>query len=161
MPAPKKGPRLGGSGSHQKHMLANLAKSLIEHERIETTEAKARQLRPFVEPLITKAKKGDLHSRRQALSYLQTRDAVVRLFDTVAPRYGERSGGYLRIIHAGFQRGDGADKVFLELVGAEHELDEKRQKRAEIRAKRREEVEKAMAEEKPEAQPSDEGGAES
>ena len=111
--------------------------------------AKAKAARPHVEKLITLGKRGDLHSRRQALAYLQTREAVSRLFDTVAPRYGDRNGGYLRIVRTGFQRGDGAEKVFIELVDAEQVLDEKRQKRAEARAKRREEMQKAMAENQP------------
>jgi large subunit ribosomal protein L17 len=99
-----------------------------------------------VEKLITLGKKGDLHARRQALSFLQTREAVTRLFETVAPRYGDRNGGYLRIIRTGFQRGDGAEKAFIELLGAEKLLDEKRQKRADVRAKRREELQKQMEE---------------
>lgn len=143
------GYKLQRNTSHRRALLRNLVTSVLLEDRIETTVAKAKAARPHVEKMITLGKKGDLHSRRQALSFLQTRTAVTRLFDTVAPRYGERNGGYLRIIHAGFQQGDGADKVFLELLGAEHELDEKRQKRAEIRAKRREEVEKATSEEKP------------
>jgi large subunit ribosomal protein L17 len=108
--------------------------------------AKAKAARPHVEKLITLGKKGDLHSRRQAQAYLMTDEAVTRLFATVAPRYSERNGGYLRIIRAGFQRGDGAEKVFIELVDAEQVIDEKRQKRAEARAKRREEMQKSMAE---------------
>jgi large subunit ribosomal protein L17 len=80
---------------------------------------------------------------------LQTREAVTRLFDTVAPRYGDRQGGYLRIIRSGFQRGDGAEKAFIELLGAEQLLDEKRQKRAEARAKRREEMQKQLEEQQP------------
>jgi large subunit ribosomal protein L17 len=108
--------------------------------------AKAKAARPHVEKLITLGKKGDLHSRRQAQAYLMTDEAVTRLFSTVAPRYSERNGGYLRIIRAGFQRGDGAEKVFIELVDAEQVIDEKRQKRAEARAKRREEMQKSMAE---------------
>lgn len=124
MPAPKKGPRLGGSGSHQKHMLANLAKSLIEHERIETTEAKARQLRPFVEPLITKAKKGDLHSRRQVMATLELRNTllfdgggvIAKLFEEIGPRYAARPGGYTRIIKKGPRRGDNARMAIIELV---------------------------------------------
>jgi len=124
MPAPKKGPRLGGSGTHQKHILANLAKSLIEHERITTTEAKARQLRPFVEPLITKAKKGDLHARRQVAATLELRntpfysgrDTLYRLFEEIAPRYAARPGGYTRIVKLGPRRGDNAPMAIIELV---------------------------------------------
>src|SRR4029077_4007377 len=109
-------------------------------------------VRPHVEKLITLGKKGDVHSRRQALAFLQTREAVTRLFDTVAPRYGDRNGGYLRIVRTGFQKGDGAEKAFIELLGAEQVLDEKRQKRAEVRAKRAEENRKAMEEADAQAQ---------
>jgi large subunit ribosomal protein L17 len=124
MPAPKKGPRLGGSGVHQKHILANLAKSLIEHERITTTEAKARQLRPFIEPLITKAKKGDLHARRQVAATLELRntpfysgrDTLYKLFEEIAPRYVARPGGYTRIVKLGPRRGDNAPMAIIELV---------------------------------------------
>jgi large subunit ribosomal protein L17 len=126
MPTPKKGPRLGGSGSHQKHILANLAKQLIEHEAITTTLPKARALRPFVEPLITKARKGDLHSRRQVISALEIRntmfyngsDIVFKLFDDIGPRYVERPGGYTRIIKLGPRRGDNAPMARIELVEA-------------------------------------------
>ena len=150
------GYKLGRNTSHRRALLRNLVTSIILEDRVETTVAKAKAVRPHVEKLITLGKKGDLHSRRQALSFLQTRDAVTRLFDTVAPRYGDRNGGYLRIVRRGFQRGDGAEKAFIELLGAEQLLDEKRQKRAEVRAKRREELQKAMAEQQPAA----EGGEE-
>ena len=150
------GYKLGRNTSHRRALLRNLVTSIILEDRVETTVAKAKAARPHVEKLITLGKKGDLHSRRQALSFLQTRDAVTRLFDTVAPRYGDRTGGYLRIVRRGFQRGDGAEKAFIELLGAEQLLDEKRQKRAEARAKRREELQKAMAEQ----QPAVEGGEE-
>ena len=150
------GYKLGRNTSHRRALLRNLVTSIILEDRVETTVAKAKAVRPHVEKLITLGKKGDLHSRRLALSFLQTRDAVTRLFDTVAPRYGDRTGGYLRIVRRGFQRGDGAEKAFIELLGAEQLLDEKRQKRAEARAKRREELQKAMAEQQPAA----EGGEE-
>jgi large subunit ribosomal protein L17 len=146
--------KLGRNTSHRRALLRNLVTSILLEDRVETTITKAKAARPHVERLITLGKKGDLHSRRQALSYLQTREAVTRLFDTVAPRYGERAGGYLRIVRTGFQKGDGAEKAYIELLGAERELDEKRQKRAETRAKRREELEKAMSEQSP----ADEGG---
>jgi large subunit ribosomal protein L17 len=145
------GYKLGRNTSHRRALLRNLVTSIILEDRVETTITKAKAARPHVEKLITLGKKGDLHARRQALSYLQTRDAVTRLFDTVAPRYGDRNGGYLRIVRRGFQRGDGAEKAFIELLGAEQLLDEKRQKRAETRAKRREEIQKAMAEEQAQA----------
>lgn len=140
------GYKLGRNTSHRRALLRNLVTSILLEDRVETTITKAKAARPHVEKLITLGKKGDLHARRQALAFLQTREAVSRLFETVAPRYGERNGGYLRIVRTGFQKGDGAEKAFIELLGAEATLDEKRQKRAEARAKKREEMEKAMAE---------------
>jgi large subunit ribosomal protein L17 len=98
--------------------------------------------------MITLGKKGDLHSRRQALSFLMTDKAVARLFETVAPRYGDRQGGYLRIIRTGFRQGDGGEKAFIELLGAEKQLDAKRQKRDDLKAKKRAELEKQMEESK-------------
>jgi large subunit ribosomal protein L17 len=144
------GYKLGRNTSHRRALLRNLVTAIVLEDRVETTVAKAKAARPHVEKLITLGKKGDLHARRQALAYLQTREAVTRLFDTVAPRYGDRDGGYLRIVRTGYQRGDGAEKAFIELLGAEKLLDEKRQKRAETRAKRREELQKQMAEQQPE-----------
>lgn len=145
------GYKLGRNTSHRRALLRNLVTSIVLEDRVETTVAKAKAARPHVEKLITLGKKGDLHARRQALAYLQTREAVTRLFDTVAPRYGDRQGGYLRIVRTGFQRGDGAEKAFIELLGAEQLLDEKRQKRAEARAKRREELQKQMEAQQPES----------
>jgi large subunit ribosomal protein L17 len=144
------GYKLGRNTSHRRALLRNLVTSIVLEDRVETTIAKAKAARPHVEKLITLGKKGDLHARRQALAYLQTREAVTRLFDTVAPRYGDRNGGYLRIVRTGFQKGDGAEKAFIELLGAEKLLDEKREKRAEARAKRREELQKQLAEQQPE-----------
>jgi large subunit ribosomal protein L17 len=144
------GYKLGRNTSHRRALLRNLVTSIVLEDRVETTVAKAKAARPHVEKLITLGKKGDLHARRQALAFLQTREAVTRLFDTVAPRYGDRNGGYLRIVRTGFQRGDGAEKAFVELIGAEKLLDEKRQKRADARAKRREELQKQLAEQQPE-----------
>ena len=144
------GYKLGRNTSHRRALLRNLVTSIVLEDRVETTVAKAKAARPHVEKLITLGKKGDLHARRQALAFLQTREAVTRLFDTVAPRYGDRNGGYLRIVRTGFQRGDGAEKAFIELLGAEKILDEKRQKRADARAKRREEMQKQLAEQQPE-----------
>jgi large subunit ribosomal protein L17 len=140
------GYKLGRNTSHRRALLRNLVTSILLEDRVETTVARAKAARPHVEKLITLGKKGDLHARRQALAFLQTGEAVTRLFDTVAPRYGDRKGGYLRIIRSGFRQGDGGEKVFIELVDAEQVLDEKRQKRSEARAKRREELQKAMAE---------------
>jgi len=125
-------------------MLRNMVTSIIMEERIETTVIKAKAVRPSVEKMITLGKKGDLAARRQAASYLMTPEAVTKLFDTVAPRFGDRKGGYTRIVRVSWRKGDGAEKAFIELLGSEQVLDEKRQKRAEIRAKRAEESRKAM-----------------
>jgi large subunit ribosomal protein L17 len=127
--------------------------SIIMEERIETTAIKAKAIRPLVEKMITLGKKGDLTARRQAAAYLMTNEAVHKLFDTVAPRFGDRNGGYLRIVRTAWRKGDGAEKAFIELLGSEQVLDEKRQKRAEIRAKRAEETRKAMEQADAEAQP--------
>ena len=143
--------KLGRNTSHRRALLRNLTTSVLLEDKVETTLAKAKAVRPHVEKMITLGKRGDLHSRRQALAWLQTREAVTRLFSTVAPRYGDRPGGYLRIVRTGFQQGDNAEMAFIELLGAEHELDEKRQQRAEARLKRREEMQKALDEnQKPE-----------
>lgn len=138
--------KLGRNTSHRKALLRNLVTSILLEDRVETTLAKAKAVRPHVEKMITLGKKGDLHSRRQALSFLQTRESVTRLFETVAPRYSDRQGGYLRIVRGGFRVGDGGEKAFVELLGAEAVLEEKRQKRAEEKAKRRAELEEAMKE---------------
>lgn len=116
MPRPKKGKRLGGSPAHQKAILANLAQSLIWDEQITTTLAKAKQLRPYVEKLITKARRGDLHSRRLVLRHLTDLEVVTKLFDEVAPRYRRRPGGYTRIVKLGPRRGDNAEMAVIELV---------------------------------------------
>jgi len=140
------GYKLGRTTSHRRSLLRNLATSLIIEERIETTIPKAKALKPIVEKMITLGKRGDLSARRQAIAYLMTDEAVNKLFDTVGPRFGDRKGGYTRIIRSGWQKGDGADKAFIELLGSEQVLDEKRQKRAETRAKKAEETRKAMEE---------------
>ena len=116
MPTPKKGARLGGSPAHQKLIIANLATSLFEHGRITTTEAKARVLRPVAERLITKAKKGDLHNRRQVLATIRDKGVVHALFEDIAPRYAERPGGYTRITKLGPRKGDNAPMAVIELV---------------------------------------------
>lgn len=116
MPAPRKGKRLGGSPSHQRKILSNLAASLIEAEGITTTVTKAKVLRPFVEKLITKARAGDLHSRRLVLAKMPNNDAVTKLFDEIGPRYAERNGGYTRITKLGPRRGDGTELARIELV---------------------------------------------
>ena len=138
--------KLGRNTEHRRALLRNLVTSLIVEERIETTITKAKAMRPHVEKMITLGKRGDVAARRLAASYLLTRDAVDKLFDTISPRYGDRQGGYLRIIHSGFRLGDGGDTAFVELLGSEKTLDEKRQKRAEVRAKRAEESRKALEE---------------
>lgn len=138
--------KLGRNTSHRRALLRNLVTSLIMEERIETSVVKAKAMRPHVERMITLGKRGDVTARRLAAAYLMTRDSVERLFDTVAPRFGDREGGYLRIIRKGHQRGDGAEKVFIELLGAEKVVEEKREKRAEARAKRMEETRKSMEE---------------
>ena len=138
--------KLGRNTEHRRALLRNLVTSLIVEERIETTLTKAKAMRPHVEKMITLGKRGDVAARRLAASYLMTRDAVDKLFNTISPRYGDREGGYLRIIHSGFCRGDGGDLALVELLGSEKTLDEKRQKRAELRAKRADESRKALEE---------------
>jgi len=110
------GRRLGRSVSHRKAMFANLATSLIEHEQIVTTLPKAKDLRPIVEKLVTLGKRGDLHARRLAISEIGSEAAVARLFETLAPRYADRHGGYLRIMKAGFRKGDNAAMAVIEFV---------------------------------------------
>ena len=144
--------KLGRNTEHRRALLRNLVTSLIVEERIETTITKAKAMRPHVEKMITLGKRGDVAARRLAASYLMTRDAVNKLFE-ISSRYGDREGGYLRIIHSGFRRGDGGDMAFVELLGSENTLDEKRQKRAELRAKRAEETRKAMESAEAEAPP--------
>src|ERR1700758_3986573 len=140
------GYKLGRNTSHRRSLLRNLVTSLIMEERVETTVIKAKAMRPNVEKMITLGKRGDLAARRRAAAYLMTKEAVTKLFDTIGPRFGDRQGGYLRIVRTGWQKGDGADKAFIELLGSEAVLDEKRLKRAEARAKKIEEAKKAMEE---------------
>jgi large subunit ribosomal protein L17 len=116
MPTPKKGPRLGSGPAHQRQMLSNLALSLFDHERIKTTEAKAKLLRPFAERLITKAKKGSIHDRRQVLSVIEDRAIVHKLFSDIGPRFEDRNGGYTRILKLGPRNGDAAPMALIELV---------------------------------------------
>ena len=118
MPQPTKGPRLGGGASHERHILANLATALFEHGRITTTEAKARRLRPVAERLITKAKRGDMHARRQVLATIRDKGVVHVLFTEIGPRYANRDGGYTRIIKVGPRKGDNAPMAVIELVEA-------------------------------------------
>ena len=116
MPKPTKGPRLGGSSSHQKALLANLATSLFEHGRIKTTETKARALRPYAEKLITHAKKGALHNRREVLKKIRDKDVVHTLFAEIGPFFADRNGGYTRIIKVEARKGDNAPMAVIELV---------------------------------------------
>ena len=119
MPTPTKGSRLGGSAAHQRHILANLATALFEHGKITTTEAKARRLRPFAERLITFAKRGDLHSRREVLTVVTDRGVVHTLFTEIGPSFAERDGGYTRITKVGPRKGDNAPLAVIELVREE------------------------------------------
>ena len=116
MPKPTKGPRLGGSSSHQKAILANLATALFEHGRIKTTEPKARALRPYAEKLITHAKKGTLHNRREVLKKIRDKDVVHALFAEIGPHFADRNGGYTRIIKVENRKGDNAPMAVIELV---------------------------------------------
>ena len=116
MPKPKKGPRLGGSPAHQRLMLSNLATALFEHGRITTTETRARLLRPVAEKLITKAKRGDLHNRREVLKTIRDKSVVHTLFTEIAPTFAERPGGYTRITKIGPRKGDNAPMAVIELV---------------------------------------------
>ena len=119
MPRPKKGPRLGSSPSHQKLLLSTLAAQLFVNEAINTTEAKAKMLRPYAEKLITSARRGDLAARRQVLKDIPDRDVVARLFHEIAPRFEGRPGGYTRILKLGPRKGDGAAMARIELVERE------------------------------------------
>ena len=118
MPRPSKGARMGGSAAHERLILANLATALFEHGRITTTEARAKRLRPVAERLVTIAKKGDLHARRQILAVIRNKDVVHALFAEIGPRYENRQGGYTRIIKIGPRKGDNAPMAIIELVEA-------------------------------------------
>ena len=116
MPQPTKGPRLGGSPAHQRLILANLATALFEHGRITTTEAKARRLRPYAERLITKAKRGDLHNRREIMKVIRDKSVVHRLVEEIGPFFADRNGGYTRITKTLPRKGDNAPMAVIELV---------------------------------------------
>jgi large subunit ribosomal protein L17 len=116
MPTPTKGPRLGGGPAHERLMLANLATALFEHDRITTTEAKAKRLRPLAEKLITFARRGDLHARRQVMTVIRDKDVVHKLFAEIGPKMAERPGGYTRIIKVNPRKGDNAPMAVIELV---------------------------------------------
>jgi large subunit ribosomal protein L17 len=119
MPTPTKGHRLGGSPAHQRHMMANLATALFEHGKITTTEARARRLRPLAERLITFAKRGDLHARRQVLTVMTDKRVVHNLFADIGPGFASRDGGYTRITKIGPRKGDNAPLAVIELVQEE------------------------------------------
>ncbi len=138
--------KLGRNTSHRRALLRNLVTSAIINDRIHTTITKAKAARPLVEKMITLGKNGSVHARRQALAYMMTRESVDRLFAVVAPRYTERNGGYTRIVRTGKRQGDAAETAFLELLGAEQALNEKAQKRAEVRQRRQEELQRQMEE---------------
>jgi large subunit ribosomal protein L17 len=156
------GYKLGRTTSHRRSLLRNLVTSLILEERIETTVPKAKAMRPIVEKMITLGKQGNLAARRRAHAYLMTGEAVNKLFETIGPRFGDREGGFTRVVRGGWQKGDGADKAFIELLGSEKLQEEKREKRAAARAKRAAEMKKSMEESEAQtqasgAQPSNEG----
>ena len=141
--------KLKRDAGSRKALLRNLVTSVIEHERVVTTVPKAKAIKPLVDNMITLAKRDTLHARRQAASFLETPKSVQKLFDTLGTRFGQRSGGYTRIVRLGFRKGDGAEQAMIELVGSELV------KRAAERAKRREEKLKAQREGRDE----DEGSA--
>ncbi len=128
MPTPTKGPRLGGSSAHERHILANLATALFEHRRITTTEAKARRLRPVAERLITFAKRGDLHARRKVLTVVTDRGVVHTLFTDIGPGFATRPGGYTRITKIGPRKGDNAPMAVIELVTDEAQAPARRRR---------------------------------
>ena len=136
MPKPTKGPRLGGSASHQKALLANLATSLFEHGRIKTTDAKARALRPYAEKLITKARRGTLADRREAAKVIRDKDVLHKLFAEIGPRVANRDGGYTRIVKLENRKGDNAPMAVIELVREPYSAKKATVKEAEAATKR-------------------------
>ena len=138
MPKPTKGPRLGGGPAHERLMLANLATALFTHGRIQTTETKAKRLRPLAERMVTFAKRGDLHARRRVMTVIRDKSAVHRLFTEIAPLVAEREGGYTRIVKVGFRKGDNAPMAVIELI-----LDPVQKKPSAKKARLKEEAEKA------------------
>jgi large subunit ribosomal protein L17 len=121
MPKPRKGPRLATGPDHERLLLGTLAAQLFTHERVRTTEARAKAVRPLAEHLITFAKRGDVHARRQVLRTIPDRDVVHKLFSDIGPRYAERDGGYTRILKLGQRQGDGAPLALIELMPGEEE----------------------------------------
>ncbi|HBH30048.1 MAG: 50S ribosomal protein L17 [Desulfofustis sp. PB-SRB1] len=120
----KSGRKLGRNSSHRQAMFRNMVTSLFEHERIVTTEQRAKEVRPIAEKMITLAKRGDLHARRQALSYIRSKSVVAKLFDEISDQYADRAGGYTRIIRTGTRRGDAAPMAIIELVEYQEDLGE-------------------------------------
>jgi large subunit ribosomal protein L17 len=120
----KSGKRLGRTGSHKKAMVRNMVTSVFEHERIVTTTPKAKEVRKVVDKMITLAKRGDLHAKRQAMSFIQSRDVVAKLFDEISGKFADRNGGYTRIIQTGQRRGDAAPMAILELVNYSEDIEE-------------------------------------
>jgi large subunit ribosomal protein L17 len=140
------GRKLGRTTSHRTAMLRNLVTSLLEHEKVKTTDAKAKEVRPLAEKLIGLAKRGDLHARRQALAVVRKPDLVKKLFETLSPRYQSRTGGYLRIVKVGNRPGDGAPVSLVELIGEGKETAKKAKGR-----KKREKVKRSQRTKLPEA----------
>ena len=140
------GKKFGRNTDQRRALLRGLVTSVIMEEQIETTVAKAKAIRPHVEKMITLGKRGDVAARRLAGSYLLTRESVTRLFDTVAPRFGDREGGYTRIVRAGFRVGDGGERALLQILGSEKFLAERRKKQAATRAKKVETARKQLEE---------------
>ena len=157
MPTPTKGPRLGGGPSHERLLLANLATALFEHDSITTTEAKAKRLRPLAERLVTFAKRGDLHARRQVMTVIRDKDVVHKLFAEVAPLFKDRPGGYTRIVKIGTRPGDAAEMAYLELVDEEYVAKEREARTPEPVAEAEPVAEEPQAEsEEPEADSTEE-----
>ncbi len=140
------GYKLGRNTSHRRALLRNLVTSLVLEERVQTTVPKAKAIRPWAERMVTLGKTGTLHARRQAASYLQDPKAVAKLFEDIAPRFGDRAGGYTRIIKSGFRAGDNAELAFIEYLGSEKAQQAKKQRRAE-RMERKAAAQKKAAEE--------------
>ena len=158
MPKPTKGPRLGGGPAHERLLLANLAAALYTHKRIQTTEAKAKRLRPLAERLITFAKRGDLHARRRVLATIHDKGVVHELFTEIAPLMAEREGGYTRIIKTGYRKGDNAPMAVIELVL--EPVTPKRKPAATKSAAKAAPAEETPAEERTEAETAEETSAE-
>src|SRR5499426_3575380 len=162
MPTPTKGRRLGGSSAHQRHIMANLATALFEHGKITTTEAKARRLRPYAERLITFAKRGDLHARREVLTVVTDNGVVHTLFTEIGPRFATRQGGYTRITKIGPRKGDNAPLAVIELVEEEATAapSRRRARRGPARAPRRQAAEPAATAEAADDAVAEDAGAE-